>query len=57
MPLVEFPHEVVFQVEKEPQSDGGGGKIPGGWETYASDYGFLDTPKSSERYMAQQAHY
>ncbi|MGX1432467.1 SPP1 family predicted phage head-tail adaptor [Cytobacillus horneckiae] len=55
--MEEFPHEVVFQIEKEPQSDGGGGKIPGGWETYATDYGFLDTPKSSERYMAQQARY
>lgn len=55
--MEEFPHKVTFLVEKEPQSDGGGGYIPGGWETYDTDYGFLDTPKSEEIYRAQQAQH
>ncbi|WP_419892817.1 phage head closure protein [Oceanobacillus kimchii] len=55
----EFPHEVFFQVEGEKQSDGGGGSLPGtgGWETYDETEGFLDTPKSTERFIAQQANH
>lgn len=50
----EFPHEVIFQIEGEKVSDGGGGWIPGEWTTYDTIQGFLDTPKSSEIFQAQQ---
>ncbi|MCJ0932925.1 phage head closure protein [Virgibacillus halodenitrificans] len=54
----EFPHQVIFQVYTEPQSDGGGGYLPGtgGWFNLDQEdfYGFLDTPKSGEIYQAQQ---
>jgi len=50
----EFPHKVIFKVETPPKSDGGGGWIPGGWETYDEIDGFLDTPKSNEIFQAQQ---
>jgi len=52
----EYPHKVVFLVEQEPESDGGGGWIPSIWEELDQDdfYGFLDTPSSKEIYQAQQ---
>lgn len=52
--MIEFPHEIIFQVESEPVSDGGGGYIPGEWTTHDTIYGFLDTPKSSEIFQAHQ---
>lgn len=53
----EFPHKVEFKIMGEPVSDGGGGFLPGEWETYDEIGGFLDTPKSSELFQAQQLHH
>lgn len=50
----EFPHGVAFRSYTEPQPDGGGGYIPGGYVDYITIDGFLDTPTSNEIYQAQQ---
>lgn len=54
----EFPHKVVFKKENQPESDGGGGYVPGtgGWNNIDINdfYGFLDTPSSREIYQAHQ---
>ncbi|MGM0903065.1 MAG: phage head closure protein [Bacillota bacterium] len=50
----QFPHEVVFLIQKEPISDGGGGYLPSAWAEYDRVDGFLDTPSSRELYQAQQ---
>ncbi|WP_164670964.1 phage head closure protein [Virgibacillus doumboii] len=52
----EFPHNVTFLTFSDPEPDGGGGYIPGtgGWKTYDTIEGFLDTPTSEQIYKAHQ---
>lgn len=40
MHYAEFPHNVAFLVEGKKTPDGGGGWLPGEWETYGESIGF-----------------